>query len=323
MSDFRIYLITLLIVLIDLRLNDATFLVSRNPNNIKFLLFKDCNNPDNSSEIPYGNETAIPFMVDGFNPAKPVILLLHDVLSNPKTPSDVQVIKNAYLEDKTNANIIMVDYSKLTTATSAFNTLSPFSVFTLIAGRFNANVVGKRVAEFICLGIQTNLIRGPESVHIVGFGLGAHIAGATGREIIQKLSKPIRRITGLDPSRQFPVLRNSGLDESDAQFVDVTYTSTLVDVGIKRGHAQFYLNGGGPHQPNCPNLFPLTETYCSHTTAVYYFAKSIKNKEIQACKCRRCRRSRYQPKSCSGTDLSVYGQCVPDGLRGNFFVGLS
>ncbi|GIY93102.1 pancreatic lipase-related protein 3 [Caerostris extrusa] len=95
----------------------------------------------------------------------------------------------------------------------------------------NSRVVGAQIAQFItflyvvsALGfvyLQKTMGVSPESFHLIGHSLGAHIAGYAG-ERLHKLG----RISGLDPAG--PFFRNVPevvrLDPSDAVFVDVIHS---------------------------------------------------------------------------------------------------
>ena len=56
------------------------------------VLFQSFSNVDVHNEIVYGNDKSI--IACGYDPRKPLILLIHSVLANYKTLSDVQLIKN-------------------------------------------------------------------------------------------------------------------------------------------------------------------------------------------------------------------------------------
>ncbi|CAB3381367.1 Hypothetical predicted protein [Cloeon dipterum] len=111
-------------------------------------------------------------------------------------------------------------------------------------------------------------------LHIIGFSLGAHVAGFASAYL-----KPFRigRITGLDPALPFfaSLSRSWKLDANDARFVDVIHTNVGVLGKIdSTGHADFYVNGG-TLQPACNNSHrPL----CNHLLAPAYFAESISRK---------------------------------------------
>lgn len=112
--------------------------------------------------------------------------------------------------------------------------------------------------------------------HLVGFSLGAHVAGFAGAELGNlsritgkpKLPKIRRRksspsfIQGLDPAgplfeSQDPRAR---LDQTDAEFVDVIHSNgeNLILGGLgsyqPMGHVDFYPNGGRM-QKGCSNIF--------------------------------------------------------------------
>jgi len=123
------------------------------------------------------------------------------------------------------------------------------------------------------------------NVHVIGYSLGAHIAGYAGRRL-RLAGCPIARITGLDPAG--PVFarrsRRVRLDSSDANFVDVLHTSYLYFRGIKGrcGDVDFYVNGGGA-QPGCAGKSPAS---CSHGRVVDLFKNTILPKcRFKAYKC--------------------------------------
>lgn len=85
----------------------------------------------------------------------------------------------------------------------------------------NTQLVGKQIANLIN-HINQNLNFEPKDYHLIGFSLGAHIAGFAGSGI-----KNISRITGLDPAS--PLFEGysirARLDPSDAIFVDVIHSN--------------------------------------------------------------------------------------------------
>ncbi|GJQ71685.1 hypothetical protein Trydic_g11380 [Trypoxylus dichotomus] len=125
----------------------------------------------------------------------------------------------------------------------------------------------------------------PEDIHVLGFSLGAHIAGFASNNIRKTLGAPYGRVTGLDPALPFFANFNNDwkLDSSDANFVDVIHTNAGSFGKIEpMGHADFYVNGGSI-QPACQNLIyvPL----CSHLMANFYYAESIISKKFIAVGC--------------------------------------
>jgi len=61
----------------------------------------------------------------------------------------------------------------------------------------NVPIAGKRVAEFVQFLLDEKILLGLDNVHVIGFSLGAHVAGLAGF-YIQQSSNGTRfsRITG-------------------------------------------------------------------------------------------------------------------------------
>ena len=95
-----------------------------------------------------------------------------------------------------------------------------------------------------------------DKIHVIGFSLGAHLAGQIGRTVQKKAGK-IGRITGLDPAKY--VKKSHQLSRKDAHFVDVIHTNSgdflegCLSIKWPIGHADFYPNGG-MHQPGCQKI---------------------------------------------------------------------
>jgi pancreatic triacylglycerol lipase len=162
------------------------------------------------------------------------------------------------LEVKFPSNIIGVDWEKLATPHP------PASSFYYPLAAKNVLVVGERVADFLLFLLRINAVTSTDSMHVVGFSLGAHVAGIAGHRIIQSGISPLQRITGLDPaSPLFQDKPKEGkLDSTDALFVDVVHTNQGFKgyVGLL-GHVDFFPNGGGPFQPGCSNLTDFSDVF--------------------------------------------------------------
>lgn len=92
----------------------------------------------------------------------------------------------------------------------------------------------------------------PDFVHIVGYSVGAHVAGLIANNLSKEDGK-IGRITALDPTIFFYAGSNNtrDLDKTDAHFVDVIHTGAgILGQWSPSGHADFYMNGG-TSQPGC------------------------------------------------------------------------
>ncbi|XP_022168110.1 pancreatic triacylglycerol lipase isoform X1 [Myzus persicae] len=179
-----------------------------------------------------------------------------------------ETIKKAYLH-RGGVNIIIVDWSPL----CAFPWYSHAVLNTRIAAKYLAKFIEYLVSRRFYLS----------KIHLIGFSLGAEIAGFTGKNL--KIGK-LPRITGLDPA--FPLYMWTGkmghLTPSDAEFVDVIHTDGGVfGFPVALGHADFFPNGGFPLQPGCTfrelskNNLITRIMACSHDRAWEYFAESVVN----------------------------------------------
>ncbi|XP_041969237.1 lipase member H-like [Aricia agestis] len=118
------------------------------------------------------------------------------------------------------------------------------------------------------------------SIHLIGFSLGAHVAGITGKLVQKRLKGKIKRITALDPARpcflQFSQYR---LDKEDAKFVNVIHSSIGV-LGIEEplGHVDVFLNGVTVPQPECKGVALSLE--CDHALAWRTFSSSVVEEDV-------------------------------------------
>ncbi|XP_053547730.1 pancreatic lipase-related protein 2-like [Bombina bombina] len=157
-------------------------------------------------------------------------------------------------------------------------------VFNYVQAANNVRVVGAQLAHLIKVFEQEDKDFASK-VHLIGFSLGAHVAGEAG-----KRHYGIARISGLDPARPFfedtPI--EVRLDESDALFVDVIHTDSgsPIGVGMRKpvGHFDFYPNGG-KQMPGCqsmPGSYSgngiIQKLACNHMRAMHYYNESITNR---------------------------------------------
>jgi len=241
-------------------------------------------NPANSSDydkLDYNDARSV--SRSRYDRTKNVIIYASGFLQNRDTDP---IIKNAYLGAMalglhSQANVIVVDWGKLSGYGTTFPSdpnLLPFAVQAKYAEiALNVPKVGSRTAEFIQF-LQKNgfLPGGAASVHLIGQSMGAHVMGIAGLQYkLTNFLKPLARITGTEPAGPlYQQMDKAGrLDASDAAFVDVVHT----DEGGNGydgpcGTVDFVVNGGKAPQPACVGS---TDSYCSHNTAVFYFAKSV------------------------------------------------
>ncbi|GLH05590.1 Probable phospholipase A1 magnifin [Gryllus bimaculatus] len=211
----------------------------------------------------------------------------------------------AYLQ-RADYNVISVDWSPL--AREPCYVQATYTVATV--GNCTAQLLDWLVGE----GVTTL-----DAVHVVGFSLGAQVAGHVGLFL---QSGRLPRVTGLDPA--LPLFgtpyKSSKLDSNDAEFVDVIHTNA----GHKGkyepcGDVDFYVNSGY-NQPGCES-HPDGEPSCSHARAPAYFGESI-NTNVG-----------FYAQSCCSWIMSVVGWCsdntessilmgeyTPRSARGTYYV---
>uniref|UniRef100_A0A8D0HQ82 triacylglycerol lipase n=1 Tax=Sphenodon punctatus TaxID=8508 RepID=A0A8D0HQ82_SPHPU len=184
---------------------------------------------------------------------------------------------SALQEREKDANVVVVDWLAL--------------AHQLYTDAVNyTKVVGKDVAKLLNW-LQKKEYFQLENVHIIGYSLGAHVAGYAGNYA----DGTIGRITGLDPAGpMFEVAEpNRRLSPDDANFVDVLHTYTRetlgVSIGIQMpvGHIDIYPNAGD-YQPGCGLSDVLgalaygDAVKCEHERSVHLFVDSLVNQDKQS-----------------------------------------
>jgi len=220
-----------------------------------------------------------------FDISKRTIFIVHGFTENILTWG---VRMKGALLSREDCNVILVDWSKGAKwqenqdnqGKLLSGVLQLPELYRQAAG--NTRLVGAQIAELIRFLISSNSGSSDwaHQFYIVGFSLGAHVAGYAGRNL-KESGMVLGRITGLDPagpafSHTDPAVR---LDPTDAKHVDIIHTDT-VKFGISQesGHIDFFPNGGYT-QPGCDlNLFDLTETVvCNHRRSTEYYIASVQN----------------------------------------------
>ncbi|XP_042148827.1 inactive pancreatic lipase-related protein 1-like [Ixodes scapularis] len=198
-----------------------------------------------------------------FGTKKSLVLIVHGFGQGGHSTMPIEM-KNAFLKKK-DCNFVVV----LWTEGAKKPLYNIAAANTALVGRQIALLLKKLTEEFP----QTVL---SSEVYLIGFSLGAHVAGFCGRTFTLITNKTIGRITGLDPANA--LFTNSGvrLRASDADFVDVIHTNrgkaSSGKMGIDKpcGHVDFYPNGGS-RQPGC-SWFSIG---CSHRRSAEYFVESL------------------------------------------------
>jgi len=144
-------------------------------------------------------------------------------------------------------------------------------------------------------GLYQTALMDLRDVHIIGFSLGAHVAGKAGMTLYKNVYRRVARITGLDPAgpmfwKHFPDMGGRLLRPGDSDYLDIIHTNAG-GFGLNQnlGDVDFYVNSayfdsrlfGGAlsqTQPICKRKFgshPVSVKQCSHSMAPVYFAMSI------------------------------------------------
>ncbi|XP_076237419.1 pancreatic triacylglycerol lipase [Calliopsis andreniformis] len=251
----------------------------------RFLLYTRLNR-DSPNNLQYGDNMGS-IVKSKFDAGKPLKIIIHGYKGSG---SDVgAILLMQALLDVEDVNVLMLDWTRGAATTYQ----------TAVA---NTELVGRQLSlvllDVINLGTQS------KNIHIIGFSLGAHIAGCAS-EALKKKNFLLGRITGLDPAS--PFFRNHlfrektrKLDATDAELVDVIHTDGSEDFadgfGLLKplGHIDFFPNGGR-EQPGCTDIKnsvvvshlkeeALTkEVACSHLRAWTLFLESVRM-ENQSCK---------------------------------------
>ncbi|XP_043946652.1 lipoprotein lipase-like isoform X2 [Protopterus annectens] len=211
-----------------------------------------------------------------FNVTTKTFLVIHGWTVSGMFESWIPKLVKALYQKEHNANVIVVDW--LNRAHQHYSTAAE-----------NTKLVGQDIAKFINW-LEETVDVPVDSLHLIGYSLGAHVAGFAGSHATSKVG----RITGLDPAGPaFEDMHPHGrLSPDDATFVDVLHTFTHgslgLSIGIKQpvGHIDIYPNGGS-FQPGC-NLHSALEKIaaygffefaeaakCEHERSVHLFIDSI------------------------------------------------
>ncbi|KAH8324392.1 hypothetical protein KR074_006659, partial [Drosophila pseudoananassae] len=192
-----------------------------------------------------------------FIPQRPLKVLIHGFNGNRDyTPNDQ--LRSLFLDR--DYNVVSLDYANLAKEPCYYEAV------------LNAPSVGR------CLGrmlrtLNFHRIVQSEDIHLIGFGLGAHVASFASNF----LKEPVNHITALDPAKPFFLVSDLAkkLDPSDAKFVDVIHTDVMM-LGLLDpvGHVDFYVNMG-LSQPNCGAKNKMETHACYHNRSAIYYAESM------------------------------------------------
>jgi len=276
--------------------------------NIRFLLWTS-QNPTEFQELEIGDVSKL--TESGFNNDVPTKIFAHGFINNGYSTPIVLDMRDAYLK-REDCNFIAVDWGLLA--------IPPFYIrsatYSTLVGEQTGNLINFLVEQGADL----------KDFHVIGFSLGAHVAGKAGATV----NGVLPRITGLDPAYPLFSMEDTDqrLDTTDAEFVDVIHTNSgyLIQAGLSFphpiGHVDFFPNGG-MSQPGCGllisgSIFDLMVA-CSHLRGSEYFTESINNPTgFTGVACESY--EMFQEGGCSGNTMAVMGEAVPKTTRGAFYL---
>ncbi|XP_069784533.1 lipoprotein lipase-like [Narcine bancroftii] len=223
-----------------------------------------------------------------FNQSSRMFLVIHGWTVTGMFEDWVPKLVQALYEREGDANVIVVDW--LSRAHQHY----PVAVG-------NTRLVGRDIADFV-EWLEEDLGFPAEHIHMLGYSLGAHVAGFAGTYT----NHTIGRITGLDPAGpQFEGTEaHHRLSPDDAAFVDALHTFTRGSLGRSIGiqapvaHVDIYPNGGR-FQPGCSlsrvlsnmrsqGVYAVADAIkCQHERAIHLFIDSLlhKNSPSLAYRC--------------------------------------
>uniref|UniRef100_A0A1E1VXV5 Lipase domain-containing protein n=1 Tax=Pectinophora gossypiella TaxID=13191 RepID=A0A1E1VXV5_PECGO len=263
-----------------------------------------------SRDYPYAPKQIYPTLasanLDARDFRSKVVILVHDHQGRHGSLFDTSV-RFALLNNE-DVTIIVVDWS-LPASLAYSNAVS------------SVPNVGANIAELIRLLLQYRRIT-LANLHIVGFGLGAHVAAFAARSV----NGVVARITGLDPSPLEGSLLHSYLKPGDAGYVEVIHTDgDGMGMGTAIGNADFFPNGG-IIQPGCSDdseggttVAPITiDEACNHNRAFELFAISIYVNLFG----RACTTTVVSEETCRGYSLRMGTNDMVKFGQGSFFLAV-
>ncbi|XP_022053810.1 endothelial lipase isoform X1 [Acanthochromis polyacanthus] len=231
----------------------------------------------------------------GFNATAKTIFIIHGWTISGMFENWMFKLVSAVIQRESGANVVVVDWRPMA------QQLYPDAVN-------HTHTVGLDIATMLNW-LQDEEQLPLQKVHLIGYSLGAHVAGYAGTYV----RGTIGRITGLDPAGPMfeGVKEQWRLSADDADFVDVLHTYTRealgVSIGIQQpvGDIDIYPNGGDV-QPGCAlsDVLAVAGDFmavmkCEHERAVHLFVDSLMNKDHMSYA--------YQ---CTGPDRFKKGICL-------------
>lgn len=140
--------------------------------------------------------------------------------------------------------------------------------------RSRVNEIAKVVARFIEF-LHENAGLKYDMVTIIGFSLGAHIAGIAGKDLIDI---KLKKIVGLDPAGPLFDARDvdNRLSPDSASYTECLHTGYVFGIREPICQTDFYINSGSK-QPGCKITEGIDFAPCSHLRVIDIYIESLGN----------------------------------------------
>ncbi|KAG5672351.1 hypothetical protein PVAND_002484 [Polypedilum vanderplanki] len=264
----------------------------RGAGNVRFFLFTR-RNVYAGQEIPLGD--VLTLQRSNLNASFPVKFLIHGWRGDMDTEFNERATIEFLIKD--NINVIRVDWSE------GADTINYFTAANRVPE------IGRQLGRFIDF-LHINNFLDFNNVTIIGFSLGAQVAGHAGKNVARG---KVNKIIGLDPAG--PVFNSKDadgrLDYTDANYVEVIHTN-MGFTGMNKliGHTDFIANSG-THQPGC------IDPSCSHHRATKFYIESINMNPFWARQC--VNFTKAMRENCTGEFVRMGDPANPErNLRGIF-----
>ncbi|CAH1154323.1 unnamed protein product [Phaedon cochleariae] len=213
----------------------------------------------------------------GFNNASQLMIIIHDFTGNGYS-GWIKNLAFTMIKNALDYNLVSVDWQR--------GAEPPYD-----QALANSRVVALEIIALL-KELKESMHYSFDNVHIVGHGVGAHIAGYVGGTY-----NKIKKITGLDPNGpRFHGMPNIvKLNPDCAKYVEVihtdSYDSRSQGINESLGHSDFYVNSA-PNQPGCSNNPVFSDLLsvdrsnlkegqilpgCSHKRSFKYFIEAVSN----------------------------------------------
>lgn len=243
------------------------------------------------------------------------------------TPSSQDDLRTLLLNEKDGVTIFVTGFptnNSLTDIIKSYNNRNTDNLFIFdIASQLNTiediytldvDFTGNILVDYL---LDIAKLTPYYNIHLIGSGVGSHVAGSAARKFYDKTGYKVRRITALDPTRSCQRINQTlfGLHRGDADFIDVIHTSSFgFGTPNALGDVDFFPNGPLALMPGSHSLVE------SSNLAIKYFAETVipgQEENFMAVEC--FSMEHYRANKILGPK-AVMGYMVTKNIKGTFFL---